>query len=177
VLYLLSKQLQGAGWDSLGLTYGFQAAMTFPWTDHAGETISECGAALGEALRHRAYPRVGIVGKSLGTIVLVQLCLQGVIPDAAHAAYLTPPIGNPAFDPGFLETRQPAYIAIGTRDSFYDGVAVRNLASQRPSYLRVLPGADHGLDVSGDLAATLRVVSQVVEDAAAFFLTGKVPGL
>jgi hypothetical protein len=177
VLYLLSKHLQGAGWDLLGLTYAFQAAMSFPWTDHVGETISECGAALGEALRHRDYPRVGIVGKSLGTIVLAQLCLQGVVPDTTCVAYLTPPMGNPAFDPAFVETRQPAYVAIGTRDSFYDAAAVKTLADQRPSYMRILPEADHGLDVSGDLAATLRVVGQVVEDTGAFFLTGRVPGL
>jgi hypothetical protein len=43
--------------------------------------------------------------------------------------------------------------------------------------MRILEGADHGLDVSGDLNATLRVVGQVVEDAASFFLTGRVPGL
>ncbi len=46
-----------------------------------------------------------------------------------------------------------------------------------PAYVRILEGADHGLDVSGDLAATLRVVGQVVEDTTAFFLTGRVPGL
>jgi hypothetical protein len=33
------------------------------------------------------------------------------------------------------------------------------------------------LDVPGDLAATLRVVGQVVEDAATFFLTGSIPAL
>ena len=30
--------------------YGFQAAMAFPWTDYAGETLTECGAALGEEI-------------------------------------------------------------------------------------------------------------------------------
>jgi hypothetical protein len=157
--------------------YGFQAAMAFPWTDYAGETLSECGAALGEVLVRRAYSRVGIVGKSLGTILLVQLCTQGLVPDSAWVAHLTPPLGNPAFDAAFRETRQPAYIAIGTRDTFYDEAAVRAVAGMRPAYVRILDGADHGLDVGGDLAATLRVVGQVVEDTTAFFLTGRVPGL
>ncbi|MBM2844519.1 MAG: hypothetical protein HW404_2356 [Anaerolineales bacterium] len=90
VLYHLAKQLQGSGWDTLGLTYGFQAAMAFPWTDHAGETLAECGAALGQVLGRRAYSRVGIVGKSLGTILLVQLCTQGLVPDSARVAHLDP---------------------------------------------------------------------------------------
>jgi predicted alpha/beta-hydrolase family hydrolase len=177
VLYHLAKRMQASGWDTLGLTYGFQAAMTFPWTDHAGETLSECGAAIGEVLRRRAYPRVAVVGKSLGSILLAQLSAQGVVPETASVAHLTPPIGNPVFDPTFIETRQPAYLAIGTRDSFYDEAALPAIASKRPTYMRILEGADHGLDVSGDLNATLRVVGQVVEDAASFFLSGRVPGL
>jgi hypothetical protein len=176
-LYHLAKQLQAAQWDILGLTYGFQAAMAFPWTDHAGETLSECGAALRHVLGRRAYPRVGIVGKSLGTILLVQLCLQGIVPDSTRVAHLTPPIGNPAFDAAFAETRQPAYLAIGTRDSFYDEAALRTATAKRPTYLRILEGADHGLDVAGDLSATLRAVGQVVEDTTSFFLTGSIPGL
>ena len=177
VLYHLAKRLQEAGWDTLGLTYGFQTAMAYPWTDHAGEALSECRAALGEALGRRGYPRVGIAGKSLGTMLLVQLCSQGAVPATACVAHLTPPVGNPAFDAAFIETPQPAYIAIGTRDSFYDEAALAAVAGKRPAYIRTLEGADHGLDVSGDLPATLRVVGQVVEDTSALFLTGKVPGL
>jgi hypothetical protein len=177
VLYLLAKRVQAAGWDTLGLTYGFQAGMTFPWTDYAAETFLECRSALSEALAHRDYPRVGIAAKSLGTILLVQLCTQGVVPESALVAHLTPPVGNPAFDAAFVETRQPAYLAIGTRDSFYDEASLHAVTAKRPAYLRVLDGADHGLDVNGDLAATLRVVGQVVEDTSSFFLTGQVPGL
>lgn len=176
-LYHLAKQLRGSGWDTLGLTYGFQAAMAFPWTDHAGETLAECRAALREVLGRRAYARVGVVGKSLGTILLVQLCTQGLVPETAGVAHLTPPLGNPAFDEAFQETRQPAYIAIGTRDSFYAEESVRGVSGRPATFVRVLEGADHGLDVRDDLTATLRVVGQVVEDATAFFLTGRVPGL
>jgi alpha/beta superfamily hydrolase len=177
VLYLLAKQLQEQGWDTLGVTYGFQAAMSFPWTEHAGDMLAECRAALEVALGRREYPRVAIVGKSLGTIVLVQLCAQGVVPDGARVAHLTPPVGNPVFDAAFVETRQPAYIAIGTQDTFYDESALKALTEKRPASVRVLEGADHGLDVKGDLAATLRVVGRVVEDMSQFFLTGSVPGL
>jgi predicted alpha/beta-hydrolase family hydrolase len=177
VLYHLAKRMQTSGWDTLGLTYGFQASMAFPWAAHAAETLSECEAALRQVLPRRSYARLGVVGKSLGTILLVQLCAQGAVPESAYVAHLTPPIGNPIFHSAFIDTRQPAYIAIGTRDSFYDEAALGALAGKRPAFVRVLEGADHGLDVSGDLTATLSVVGQIVEDSAAFFLTGRVPGL
>jgi len=177
LLYHLSKRLQGAGWDMLGLMYGFQAAMTFPWTDHVPEILEEGTAAAREAMNRRAYPRLAFVGKSLGSIVLVQLCSSGVVPDKAFVAYLTPPIGSPQFDSAFAATRQPAYIAIGTDDSFYNEPALGELQARRPVLVRAVKGADHGMDVAGDLAASLRAVGQVVEDTAAFFLTGKIPGL
>ena len=118
-----------------------------------------------------------LFGKSLGTIVLVQLCSGGVVPDKALVAQLTPPIGSPQFDSAFAATRQPTYIAIGTADSFYSEPALAELQARRPVLVRVVKGADHGMDVAGDLTASLRAVGQVVEDTAAFFLTGKIPGL
>jgi len=177
VHYLLTKKLQASGWDTLGLTYGFQSAMRFPWTDHVAETLSESAAALRAAVDHRAYPRIGVVGKSLGSIILAQLCAQGSLPDGANVAHLTPPIGNAMFDSTFASARQPAYIAIGTADSFYREQALADLRSRRPTLVRVVKDADHGIDVPGDLEATLRAVGQVVEDTASFFLTGSIPGL
>jgi hypothetical protein len=69
------------------------------------------------------------------------------------------------------------HIAIGTRDSFFNEEAVRAVADRPVTYVRILEGADHGLDVNGDLTATLRVVGKVVEDTTAFFTSGRVPGL
>ncbi len=177
LLYLLSKQLQGSGWDTLGLTYGFQATMAFPWTDHVEEILEECKAAAGEAMRRRAYPRLAFVGKSLGAIVLAYLCTSGVVPEDALVAHLTPPLGSPQFDGAFAAARQPTYIAIGKADSFYSEPALADLQAHRPALVRVVKDADHGMDVPGDLAASLRAVGQVVEDMTAFFLTGKIPGL
>jgi len=81
------------------------------------------------------------------------------------------------FDSTFAATTQPAYLAIGDRDSFYDSEALEAFRARRPVLVRVVSGADHGLDVASDLAATLRAIGQVVEDTSSFLLTGSVPGL
>jgi hypothetical protein len=167
VLYHLAKRLQNSGWDTLSLTYGFQASMTFPWTEHVAETMAETTAAVREGIAHRRYPRLGIVGKSLGCIVLVQLCSQGVVPPEALAAYLTPPVGNPMFDSAFAATRQPAYIAIGTADSF-TRYGWQDCRAQAGAGARGA-GADHGIDVGGDFKP-LRA-SGWSSKTASFFLT------
>lgn len=177
VLYLLAKILQRSGWDLLGLTYGFQAAQRFPWTEHLQETLTETKNAIDVARARRPVPVLGVVGKSLGSVLLAQLCAAGSLPPEARAAYLTPPMGNPFFDETFAGSVQPAYLAIGTADGFYDEGALRALRAKRPVWVRVLEGADHGLDVADDLQATLRVVGRVVEDCAAFLRSGEVPGL
>jgi hypothetical protein len=171
VLYHLAKRIQNSGWDTLSLTYGFQASMTFPWTEHVAETMAETTAAVREGIAHRRYPRLGIVGKSLGCIVLVQLCSQGVVPPEALAAYLTPPVGNPMFDSAFAATRQPAYIAIGTADSFYSDTALAGLQERRPALVRVVQGADHGIDVGGLQPRSRRQAGRGPRRA---FLTGEV---
>jgi alpha/beta superfamily hydrolase len=177
VLYHLAKRVQEAGWDTLGLTYGFQTSAATAWAEHYAECLEECRAALQEAMGQHRYPQTGIVGKSLGSMVLAQLCAGGSVPEATRLAYLTPPINNPAFASAFAETRHPAYLAIGTRDSFYDAPSLEALSTRRPALVRVLEGADHGLDVPRDLSGTLSVVGQVVEDVSSFFLTGEIRGL
>jgi hypothetical protein len=176
-LYLTGKLLQRAGWDLLGLTYGFQTDPQLAWTERLNETLAETKTAIAVALGRRHRPLLGVVGKSLGSLLLAQLCGAGSIPKEARLAYLTPPIGNPFFDDGFAASTQSAYLAIGTADNFYNPEALQSLRDRRPFLARVLQGADHGLDVVDDLPATLRVVGQVAEDCAAFMRFGEVPGL
>lgn len=176
-LYLTAKQLQQAGWDSLSLTYGFQMALESPWSERFPEILDEVRSALETVAGRRTYSMIGVAGKSLGSMVLAQLCSDGTLPPDWRVAHLTPPVGNPIFDATFVATRQPAYVAIGTADSFYEEGKVRALLERRPAWIRILDRADHGLDVADDLAATLQVLGMVVRDTAAFFRTGAVPGL
>jgi hypothetical protein len=73
------------------------------------------------------------------------------------------------FDAAFLESSLPAYVAIGTRDRFYDPAALERLRARRPFQLRVIDGQDHSLDFSGDLASSLKDLRVVIEDLVEFF--------
>jgi hypothetical protein len=79
---------------------------------------------------------------------------------------------TPLFDPIFTRTIQPAYLALGTADRFYDPQALEALRAARPVTLTVIEGADHSLDVAGDLEASIRAMRRVTREVVEFLSGG-----
>ena len=168
MLYYPSELLGASGWDTLALTYGFQLSMEPFSTDDIPDLLEECRAAVGVVLEEREYPRLGLIGKSLGAAVVALLCQTEPYLAEARAAYLTPPLGVPFFDPIFSQTNQPAYLVLGTQDRFYDPQMLESLQEARPFELTVIEGADHSMDVAGDLEASLNAVKRVIGEVVEF---------
>jgi predicted alpha/beta-hydrolase family hydrolase len=162
LLYYPCEMLQAAGWDTLALSYGFQTAVQELGDEALPGLIGECTAALHTALSARSYPRLALLGKSLGAGLVAYLCGAEAALAGARAVYLTPALGTPLFDPLLARTSQPALLAMGTADRFYDPQALERLKAGRPFELVLVEGADHSMDVPGDLAASLQAVRQVV---------------
>ena len=168
MLYYPSELLGAAGWDTLALTYGFQLSME-PFSPKAiSGLLEECREAVGVITEEREYPRLSLIGKSLGAAVVAFLCQTEPHLAGARAAYLTPPLGMPFFDPIVSQTDQPAYLAIGTQDRFYDPQVLEALLAERSFELTVIEGADHSMDVTGDLEASLEAVKMVVGEVLEF---------
>lgn len=167
LLFYPSAFLGERGWDTLALTYGFQSAMGSADGDAVSAALREAESAVAAALAQGPYPRLGLIGKSLGASVVAHLCATIAQLSRARAAYLTPMLGTPLFDGLLSQTQQAAFLAIGSADAFYDQDALRSLQEGRSLQVSVVDGADHSLIVPGDLPASLcaleRVCSQVVE--------------
>ena len=114
LLYYPCELLRDQGWDTLAVSYGFQTAGKGPFEDGLDVLLAECKSAAQAALNIRDYPRLGLVGKSLGAAVVAHLCANEPGFSEARAGYLTPALGTPFFDPLFLDTRQSAFVAVGT---------------------------------------------------------------
>ena len=168
LLYYPCEILGAEGWDTLAVSYGFQTAMKEPLEDGLEPLIGECQAAVLTALADREYPRIGLVGKSLGAGIVAHLCGNQPELVSARAAYLTPALGTPFFDPLFVKTEQPAYLAMGTQDRFFSPEALKQLQTQKPFELAIIEGADHSLDIPGNLKASVEAVAQAVGGLLAF---------
>lgn len=171
LLYYSCRAMQDAGWDTLAVGYGFQSAVQEPDEQTLPGLVAECTAALHAARSSHAYPRLALLGKSLGAGMVAYLCGTQAVLAEARIACLTPALGSPFFDPLLERASQPCMLAIGTADRYYDAQALERLQAARPLELVLIEGADHSMDVPGDLAASLKAVRQVVE-AAVEFLVG-----
>lgn len=173
LLYYPSEMLWTQGWDTFAVTYGYQTMMEELGLETIPGLVEESVAAVRLVITGRQYPRIGLAGKSIGASVVAHLCQ--VLPELgqARAAFLSPPLGHPFFDQTFLETKQEAYLAIGDQDRFFDAEALEQLRLARPFKLRVVRGADHSMDVAGDLGASMEAVRMVVEEVIEFVKAGE----
>jgi dienelactone hydrolase len=168
LLYYPNEGLRALGWDTFALHYGFQTAMQAMAVDQVPGLIEEAAQAVHVVLAARDYPRIGLVGKSLGASVVAQLCLMEPGLAGARAAYLTPALGNAFFDPSFSATVQPAYLAMGTLDRYYQEDALAKLETARAFELALVPGVDHSFNAGLDVETALRAVERVVTDVIRF---------
>jgi dienelactone hydrolase len=168
LLFYPSVLLGHDGWDTLALTYGFQSTMAGAGQEAVAEAMEECATAVRAALERRDYPRIGLLGKSLGCGIVTQLCSLEPSLAAARAAYLTPMLGTSLFDSLFERSAQPAYVAQGTADSFYDAAGWESLRGRRSFSLTLIEGADHSLVVHGDLEASAAALERVTREVIAF---------
>ena len=172
LLYYPCEILRDHGWDTLTVTYGFQTAGKEPFEEGLEALLSESRSAAMKALVARDYPRLGLVGKSLGAAVVAQLCESDERFLEARAGYLTPALGTPFFDPVFIQTQQPSFVAVGTADRFYSSDAIEALRGQKEFELSLIEGADHSMNVKGDLQASSASVAEVVGALISFLQQG-----
>lgn len=167
LLYYPNQLLWEQGWDTAAITYGYQSAGIAFSPLVIADVLRECQQAVTRLLTQRSYPRLVLIGKSLGASLVAFLCQQQALPETTLAVYITPPLG-PMFNPVFQETTQPACLALGTADRFYDAAVLSDLQKTRAFQLVQVDGADHSMNVPGDLDASLEAVKRVAVAVVAF---------
>lgn len=168
LLYYPNIALREKGWDTFALVYGFQSAAETFAPDMIPSLIEETSAAIQTVLLEREYPRLGLVGKSLGALLAAQLCSTEDRLSTARVAYLTPPLGTPFFDQLLEQTKQRALLAIGTDDRFYSAGALEAIRSRRSLVLTLVEHADHSMNISGGIGASIEAVRKVSMNVVAF---------
>ena len=167
LLYYPSEFLANRGWDTLAITYGFQSRGEEFSPGIIADVLLECENAIRVCLNQRKYDNIALVGKSLGALIIAQLCGSMIELENVKAVYLTPPISTPFFGQLFLQTSQLAHMVLGTGDRFYSEAALGELRSAREYGLTLIENADHSMDIHGDIEGTLegmkRIVSEVVQ--------------
>lgn len=124
--------------------------------------IGDVEAAIKVITEEENQKVVCLTGKSLGTLAMGHLLeTQEELRDA-KTIWLTPLIKNPQLLEQMLTYMKDAVLVIGTKDPHYDSDIIDrlNMATQLSGI--VIDGANHSLEIEGDVTKSLRVLMQFV---------------
>lgn len=170
LMHVHTRLLAEMGADLLLVDYDYQRSADFAaapdreqldWLQ--ADTLAACRAGLERGL----YERVTLVGKSLGTMAMPSLLAAVPELEQAQAIWLTPVLLDMMMGQ-ITAVEQPGLFVIGTADRYYDLEKVNDLRQMPASEVLVIEGADHSLEIPGDIRASTPILGQLLAASAAF---------
>lgn len=175
VLYYPTRLMVQRGADALTIEYNASREAGFDQLDME-ERLRRLGNdarnAVEVALTQRKYRRVVLFGKSLGSLVLAWLLVHEL--ELLHATYvwLTPLVRVPFLREAVRRGKPLSLFIAGDADPLFDSDAMQDLMKQGDFHLLVLSGANHSLEIEGDLEATLKGMSLMLRTLDEFLRKG-----
>jgi predicted alpha/beta-hydrolase family hydrolase len=150
---------------AMALGYGALEVLGEP-VEHADQVgwLRDCAAA---AMAEVGSSRVVVIGKSLASLLASEISDRHL-----PAAWLTPPLSEPAMVDALRHVREPTLLLGGTADTMWKREAI---PGNPVLEIIELPGVDHGLQVASDTGASLEALRQMSQ-ALSGWLTGLPPG-
>ncbi len=124
--------------------------------------FADVTAACDAALPQRAYAGVTLIGKSIGTRALGHLLSTDARLNHARAVWLTPLLRNAQLRTQMQGGKWSSLFVIGTADPHYDATLLAEVQEATGGDAVVIEGADHSLEIAGNLLASLDALMQVV---------------
>jgi hypothetical protein len=127
------------------------------------QRISEDVFAVSNAcLAFRAYNRITLVGKSLGTRGMGFLLGDGRFQKAA-CVWSTPPLTTKWLYSRIEEVRPRSLFIFGTADDYYQPEKLNHLVNVTNGRAVIIEGADHGLEIPESIPRSLTGLGQIVQ--------------
>lgn len=177
LLYYPTRLLLSMGADVLWVEYTYDQRPGFRALSEAERErwfITDVTAACHTALAQRPYRQVTLVGKSLGTLAMGHLLTADPQLAQAQAIWLTPLLRNERLRAQIRQSKARSLFVIGSADGHYDPASLAEVRAATGGETLVIDGADHSLEIEGDLWRSLQALEQVLRAIQAF-LTGHAP--
>lgn len=155
------------GVQTVDVTYpewrpGMDAARAVEFATIVGEQVREIVAQVRPT-------RLTLLAKSLGCEVVARLDSSVVAEvSTVDVIWLTPVFALPAIRHGAIGKGWPSLIVSGDADRWFDETATAEVLEALEASALVIAGADHSLEVPGDVMATLDGLRRVADAVLAF---------
>lgn len=136
--------------------------------DKARRVFGDASAACRVALAQRAYTRITLVGKSLGTLAMGHLFSTEPALAHAEAIWLTPLLWNNTLRAQIERVRPRSLFAAGTADPYHHAERLSAVQAVTQGQAVIIEGANHSLEIEGDITQSLEALRQVVQAIIAF---------
>jgi hypothetical protein len=134
-------------------------------TEQARWLAEDTQAALQTGMAAGDFDDVVLVGKSIGTLALASLVMDGV---AAPTIWLTPLLRQPYLVEAAFKQKGPALFIGSSSDPTFDPAQLQRIQAAGKGEGLVFSGADHSLEIPGDIFASLEIMRQVLEHVRTF---------
>jgi hypothetical protein len=173
LLYYPSRLFTQMGADVLWVETNYSRFPEFDALDAQGQLdwiAADASAALHAAWSQRDYSEILFAGKSLGSLSLAHLALNEPELTRIQAGFiwLTPLTRNPYVQSAVAQARPRSIFILGDADPLYTPAGLARLQNATQGQVLLVPGADHSLEIPGDLSASLHAIQQTL-DALQFF--------
>jgi hypothetical protein len=165
LLYYPGKIALALGMDVLRLETAYSLRPSFSHALPAEKTVwldADTDAAVDEALCFRAYHQVTFIGKSLGTRAMGHILERDRNIAATKWIWLTPILNDTRLVTRVQEQHPRSLFVIGTADHFYDQGVLQELVASSSGKSLVIQGADHSLEISGNIYQSIQALQQVM---------------
>ena len=115
------------------------------------------------ALEHRAYKRLTVIGKSLGTLAIPYLLQAGLPVKPTTCIFLTPILNELLSWADSIRKCPKTFFAIGTNDPFYDQELISEFRTLHPDNFLVVEGVNHSMEFEAKPLQSMKVLNSVVD--------------
>ena len=165
LFYYVENGCLDTGIDVLRVESTYNQDLAFAAADETERSrwvTADAHAAWEAGLAQSTYTSAIVVGKSLGTLAMPALFAAPAPDDReVRSVWLTPLLSEPPVTETIARLGSRALVAIGDADPHYDAEVIRQLEATGVRML-VAPGAEHGLDLPGDVVGSVRVLERVI---------------
>jgi hypothetical protein len=165
LFYYAKEVLTGRGADVFGVEYNYRnkpGFMSLPKDEWRDWLRADVEAALKVVLAQRSYERLTLIGKSLGTLAMGYLLEAGSILSDTRAVWLTPLAREEILRGQVKRYGGSSLFVIGSADHHFDETLLEELRSATKGELLVIERAEHGLEIPGDVIASLEAMKRFI---------------
>jgi hypothetical protein len=171
LLYYSTMLMLENKYDVVQIHYSYgQDKLKYSLTDVAQIILNDINPVITEVLRNQQYQEILFLGKSLGTIPIIEGFMKNDLYLNSKMILLTPLLEYDSIFETLLKCTHLALIVIGEKDKHFKTGKIKALESKNNLQIEKIPDANHSLDIGAFYTIpSIMVLEKVMKRLNSFF--------